>query len=171
MQSGVVRGDYELSLSAWIWNVERSSILSSAPAVSSRMQLLLTPKNPKTDFGLFLRPFTNDAWIAIAMLVLLSIACIGLPFLGNYSSVERTEGHQMMVVTVWYFFVLLNAYYGGALTMFFTSKARIPFVNIRDVMEAYPDWKLLGRNSMLVTRKHIYQFALLFAHNKKLSIL
>lgn len=44
---------------------------------------------------------------------------------------------------IWYFFVLLNAFYGGALTMFFTSVASIPFENVRDVMRAYPEWNLL----------------------------
>ena len=42
----------------------------------------------------------------------------------------------------WFFFVLLNAYYGGALTMFFTSELPIPFNTIEDVMDAYPAWKL-----------------------------
>ena len=148
MQGGVVKGDYELSISAWFWNVERNYILSSAPAVSSRMQLLLTPKSPETDFGLFLRPFTNDAWSAIAAVLLIAVACVGLPFLVTHPAVEETEGHQIMVVTVWYFFVLLNAYYGGALTMFFTSEARMPFGTIRDVIKAYPEWKLLGRYSI-----------------------
>jgi hypothetical protein len=46
--------------------------------------------------------------------------------------------------TSWIFFVLLHAYYGGALTMFFTSEMSIPFINIYDVMEAYPNWKLLA---------------------------
>ncbi len=50
---------------------------------------------------------------------------------------------QIAVMIIWYFFVLLNAFYGGALTMFFTSVASIPFENIRDVIRAYPDWKLM----------------------------
>ena len=44
--------------------------------------------------------------------------------------------------SAWFFFVLLNAYYGGALTMFFTSQITIPFESIEDVMESYPTWKL-----------------------------
>jgi hypothetical protein len=40
------------------------------------------------------------------------------------------------------FFVLLNAFYGGALTMFFTSEITIPFNNIYEVMRAYPSWNL-----------------------------
>lgn len=48
--------------------------------------------------------------------------------------------------TAWFFFLLLNAYYGGALTMFFTSEVSIPFNTIYDVMKAYPEWKLKMMN-------------------------
>jgi len=34
----------------------------------------------------------------------------------------------------------------GALTMFFTTKMGIPFNSIREVMRAYPDWRLLMRS-------------------------
>ena len=42
----------------------------------------------------------------------------------------------------WMFFVFLNAYYGGAMTMFVSSDITVPFETLSDVMEAYPDWKL-----------------------------
>ena len=38
--------------------------------------------------------------------------------------------------------MLLNAFYGGALTMFFTSELSIPFNNIEEVMKAYPNFVL-----------------------------
>ncbi len=44
---------------------------------------------------------------------------------------------------MWYFFLLLNAYYGGAMTMFFTSTVTIPFNTIRDVMRAHPEWDMI----------------------------
>ena len=40
------------------------------------------------------------------------------------------------------FFVLLNAYYGGAMTMFFSSEISIPFTNIIEVINAHPTWNL-----------------------------
>ena len=49
----------------------------------------------------------------------------------------------MMLASSWYFFVLLNAFYGGALTMFFTSETTLPFETERDVIRAYPDWNLM----------------------------
>ena len=35
----------------------------------------------------------------------------------------------------WFFFVLINAYYGGALTMFFVSEITLPFNTIRDALK------------------------------------
>ena len=49
----------------------------------------------------------------------------------------------MIVLFSWYFFNLLNAYYGGAMTMFFTSEATLPFETMKDVIGAYPGWKLM----------------------------
>ena len=43
----------------------------------------------------------------------------------------------------WSFFVLINAYYGGALTMFFASEIALPFETLRDVLKAMPSWTLL----------------------------
>jgi hypothetical protein len=60
----------------------------------------------------------------------------------HYVMPDRS-GHKIIITTVWYFFLLLNTYYGGALTMFFTSHIRIPFNNMRDVIQAHPDWKLV----------------------------
>ena len=55
---------------------------------------------------------------------------------------EYTDGYMIASTTGWIFFVLLNAYYSGALTMFFTTEIRVPFNSIEEVMNAYPDWKL-----------------------------
>ena len=38
----------------------------------------------------------------------------------------------------WYFFVLLNAFHGGAMTMFFATEAGLPFDTVRDVIRLYP---------------------------------
>ena len=38
--------------------------------------------------------------------------------------------------------MLLEIYYSGALTMFFSTDMTIPFENVKQVIQAYPDWKL-----------------------------
>ena len=54
----------------------------------------------------------------------------------------NTSAFSIITTAGWFFFVLINAYYGGALTMFFTSEIRVPFTSIEDVMRAYPNWQL-----------------------------
>lgn len=53
--------------------------------------------------------------------------------------------YMIASLSSWLFFVLIQAYYGGALTMFFTSEIPIPFNNIYDVMKDYPTWNLRMR--------------------------
>ena len=59
---------------------------------------------------------------------------------------ESTSGHKIMAFSIWTFFVAINAYYGGALTMFFTSTVTIPLETRRDVMRAHPDWNLIFKD-------------------------
>ena len=60
---------------------------------------------------------------------------IPILFLENWDS---SDSVQISATSGWYFFVLLNAFYGGALTMFFASEAALPFDSIRGVMREYP---------------------------------
>ncbi len=52
------------------------------------------------------------------LLVILAVPYILLSYF------EATSGYMISYTTAWYFFVLLNAFYGGALTMFFTSQVQ-----------------------------------------------
>ena len=49
----------------------------------------------------------------------------------------------MLVICCFYFFILVNAFYGGAMTMFFSSEITLPFETIGDVMGTYPTWNLM----------------------------
>ena len=45
------------------------------------------------------------------------------------------------------FYVILYAYYGGALVMFFTTKPKLPFKTIEDVLKS-SEWKVLMLKGM-----------------------
>ena len=51
--------------------------------------------------------------------------------------------YSIIEVSLWFFFVLINAYYGGALTMFFVSEITVPFNTLRDVLQVFPEWNLI----------------------------
>jgi len=111
-----------------------------APVAYNPMVLAVTPQTLRVDLNLFIRPFTDPSWACIlatsAIILLIVIPpYIFLPvnsvndelmsdfILQNY---EYNQSHMIASTTGWLFFTVLNAYYGGALTMFFTSD---PMVN------------------------------------------
>jgi hypothetical protein len=138
----VVNGKYDLCLSSWLWMAERYEILTFVPVYSKKQVLVWTPKNSVIDFGLVTRPFTDDSWVAIFVMTLIVTLCFFVIYF-IIPNTENTIGHMIMVTTLWYFFVLLNAFYGGAMTMFFTNTINIQFEGITDVIRAYPEWKLV----------------------------
>ena len=64
---GVLNGKYAIGLSAWVWTLERNSFLDFVPTVRDKVVLMLIPQRPKYDPGLYLRPFSGDAWRAVGM--------------------------------------------------------------------------------------------------------
>ena len=49
------------------------------------------------------------------------------------------------IVTTWsgIFFVLFQAFYSGALTMFFSTSKQLPFTSLEEGLALYPEWELL----------------------------
>jgi hypothetical protein len=126
VMGNVINSKYDLCLSSWSWWRERYDLLTFVGMLYSKVVLLWTPKPRETDFELLLRPFTNDSWIAVFFTTAISSVVIVIAHYGTPSTMD-TLGKKIMVTTLWYFFVLLNAYYGGAMTMFFTSTISNPF--------------------------------------------
>ena len=141
VMGSVIKGEYHLSLSQWLWRSERYGLMDFVTTSTQSNVLALTPQPAEVDFGLFIRPFQSDAWFCIVGL----FVCILITILGPYvfiSYYEQTEAFKIASISTWLFFLMINAYYGGALTMFFTSELKIPFESIEDVMRSYPDWNL-----------------------------
>lgn len=51
--------------------------------------------------------------------------------------------HRIAIIAGWVLFLLTNAFYGGALTMFFSSAPSLPFESARGGIRLHPDWKML----------------------------
>ena len=54
---------------------------------------------------------------------------------------------RMINAIGWGAFLLLEVFYSGALTMFFSTELSLPFETILDVMRAYPDYKLITQTN------------------------
>ena len=153
----VINKKYDMCISAWTWNIDRHELLQFSAMGTTRKMCVLTP-DKSTDFGLFVRVFKSDLWVAIASVVgAIFISYIVSKILCHKFPGGESNGQQLMIFTTWMFFVFLNAYYGGALTMFFTGPTIIPFQTERDVIRAYPDWTIWVRSAQ---QHHIYTHVL-----------
>ena len=157
-------------LSSWIWNAAKNDMFDYVPVITDRMVLaIMKHAIPKGTWDLSRRPFVMDSWLVIALttvalcMILLGLSCTG-KFLTNEaqilsksykfleSSIMRKKAkilarsHRFVLFIAWTCFLLIKAYYEGALIMFFATKVGIPFESIKDVMRAYPGWRLMMRS-------------------------
>ena len=107
-----------------------------------RHVLVVSQREPAIDYDLFIRPFRREAWYGIAACICVLLGMVVLPYYirRDYFS---TNGFRLIVTTGWLFFVLLEVYYSGTLTMLFTNEAQLTFETVQDVVKAYPSWKLM----------------------------
>ena len=134
----VVSKKYDLSISTWSWKTERLGVLQFVVVAKTRYVQVLTPSRPTTDLTLFTRVFTNRSWLAIASTVGIAMFCIALR--KSVIPSENTNGEKLFNLTMFLFFVILNSYYGGALTMFFAGTVSVSFEKPIDVLREYPEW-------------------------------
>ena len=139
--SSVMNGEYHMSISPWLWKFERFGLMDFVSLNPNAFVLALTPQPAELDMGLFIRPFQDEAWILVLVSVIIIFSNIVIPY-SLLSYFEHTESFKLSSLFSWLFVLLINAYYGGALTMFFTSELTLPFNSIEDVMRSYPDWNL-----------------------------
>ena len=139
--SSVMNGEYHMSISPWLWKFERFGLMDFVSLNPNAFVLALTPQPAEYDMGLFIRPFQDEAWILVLASVIIIVINIAIPY-SLLSYYEHTESFKLSSLFSWLFFLLINAYYSGALTMFFSSELTLPFNSIEDVMRSYPDWNL-----------------------------
>ena len=62
---------------------------------------------------------------------------------------------RIVIISAWCFFILLNAFYSGALTMFFSSAPSVPFSTSEEGLRRHPVWDLVmmtGTEAAMVER-------------------
>ena len=121
---------------------ERTKVISFVPAFTERYICVVKPNPPKFDPGLLYRPLARSVWICIFIFLSLASCFEIIPhiFIRGY---ENMISNQISTFSFWFLFVLLNAFYGGALTMFFVAEITIPFNTMRDLLKVFPEWKIV----------------------------
>ena len=138
----LVRREYQIAISSWIMNEGRLDMFDFVPIIRDRMVLIAKPQRDPIDPGLFIRPFQRDAWYMIGITGTIIIGCLIIPTL-LAPKFSRTTSFKMITSIGWLLFMLIEIYYSGALTMFFSTEVSLPFETTREVMKAYDDWKLM----------------------------
>jgi hypothetical protein len=141
----IINGEYHMTISSWSWSFERNSLMDFVSVGGNEFfALALTPQAAELDFGLFIRPFQDEAWLLVLASIMMIVITVVVPY-SLLSYYEHTESFKLVSLFSWLFFLLINAYYCGALTMFFIGDLTLPFNSIEDVMRSYPDWNLKYR--------------------------
>lgn len=144
----VVTGKYDFSINSWHMSPKRSEVLDLIPVHTAYIIHALKKSANKIDSGLFLRPVQTHVWFAVFSTILLLILSNFIPWLFFKNKFMESWSHKISYLTAWYFFVLFNAYYSGMLTMFFTTEFQSQFEGTRDVLRAYPEWKMVTKQGL-----------------------
>lgn len=107
--------------------------------------LAFIPQALKFDRTLFTRPFRNEVWVVIGAGNFIIIVSFSLSYLLVIKYRKRLKSLRIIKSVAWLSYLLVFIYYGGANKMFFTAKQTAPFESRKDVMNAYPEWKLKFR--------------------------
>ena len=137
----VVTGKYQIGLSSFAWFEDRDRVVDlNVVWIWDHFSSYLIPKDPKIDPGLFIRPFTGVSWMLIFFTF--SVHYFLLSLIKHCAGINNKGFQAVVEWTGWSLFVVLHAYYGGAMVMFFSVDSGLPFDSINDVMLAAPKWKI-----------------------------
>ena len=95
---------------------------------------------------MFSRPFTVEVWIVIGFIVILFSSSLLIPFVFVHKKLRNKSHFNRIIGSIAFvFFMLIEIFYSGALTMFFSTAPTLPFETMEEVMRAYPTWRLMMR--------------------------
>lgn len=142
VMGNVVNGKFPFSLNHWYWLPERHQVLDFVLIDWGFNIIAVSGIKSSFEPTLFLKPFQSSTWVAISMTVVAQF--ILLKTGTKMTKLYRKNGYSKKLVelTIYFFFVLVHAYYGGALVMFFTTEPEVPFNSLEDVLQNVPSWQL-----------------------------
>ncbi len=152
----VTYGRAAICFSEWFSYPGRDTHLDfAATTTTSNLVLVLRPQPPRVDMDLFVRPFTRDSWIALGFMSAVLLTGTALPFLlfpGYFSKdgSSNSSGYRIVNLSAMGFLILIDAFYGGAMTMFFSTEITIPLNSLRDVLRD-DTWMLIIHKGKIVT--------------------
>ena len=147
IQGHVKNGSYHLSISPWQYLYHRIGIFDFVNVGNGYKDIIgYYPSPPTFDPTLFLRPFSPGVWAAIVFTYASAFLFyyISSGMTNKNVTVDRSSfsATKLIFFVAWITHFLIIAFYDGALTMFFADEGPSLFTTKKDMMKAYPDWKL-----------------------------
>ena len=140
----IAHDEQDLPLSVWTLNYERSYWADMLTPFYDRPMLIVINKQIQSvDLTFLFRPFTSYSWAGVLVTLAMVVCCILLPRQAIPSWKDSWASHRIFVISGWLLFILVNSFYGGALTMFFTHAPSFPFNNMREGVALWPEWKMV----------------------------
>ena len=140
---GALLNTDEYQVSANLFNMvsDRLDMFDFVYLFTTHRMLAMMVRESDVDYGLFVRPFQFELWLAIGIFTFLILAIFFTTTLKG-KKVERVNSRRAITTLGWFFLLLVSSFYCGALTMHFTSGTALPFQTINDVLKAHPEWTL-----------------------------
>ena len=141
LMGSVFRGDYQMGLSYWDNSQRRMDFFDlSYPIIAMPISIIMDFKQGSMDSTLFVRVFTMESW-AVGIIVLSAVLILHLMIEKLQKSSRQVN--NLVCLSGWLCFTLLHAYYGGALTMFFTMTSDLPFQSVEEGLSLYPKFDFI----------------------------
>ena len=125
------------------------------PVVTDRMVLAIMKNSiRRSPLDLYFRPFAKSVWVTMGTIsVTIIIFLLTLFYIRKHFPEQNTtwsKTNRIIVFIAWACFLLIEIHFEGTLIMFLSTEIQIPFHSIRDVMQDYPEWRLLMRSGFEV---------------------
>lgn len=137
----IVNDEFDIPLSSWMYVPERTVDATWHFATAINYGVFINLGKNLPDYGVFTRPFTTMSWCAIMAIVGMTLLVYFL-LVTSFKGFEFWTSYKILVNSLWLFFLLASAYYGGALTMFFSTTPPLPFLSSLEGLRLHPKWKM-----------------------------
>ena len=138
---GLINDKYDISITDWLQTKERRLWIDyTMPIFKSDFLALMNADGQPLDYSLFVRPFNRQSWQGSLVMFLVIIVIKTVMWKMKNKSVTSKN---IVILSWWIFYVLTEAFYEGALTMFFATEHPTPFKNIREGLNLHPTYKMI----------------------------
>ena len=141
LYGSIATGKFDMKIICSFLTTERKKVFDYVhPVYKSSIKAYVKRTSSNLDFKFFMKPFESSAWYVLFLICFgffFSFIVTWKIFKWNEDDAERTLTFKILVISFWFNFITLLAYYGGAITTDLTIlDFKIPFNNLGEVIKS-----------------------------------